>query len=334
MIVIPGTEVNCLDLMYDGKPIKLSVVNLRDEIYVNIHDIVKYVCGIDGTKLSDKVYVLKKRNEMIKKACIQVRVDAEHGRGKAYIPLNKIGLLTGILNTKFDTWLKDNVYTLPDQSKIQSQEWHSVFELVKDLIGSHDFEDVQRDLRTFDPRKSLVLDPADMGDVLYNHVMAIVGKYVAPKNYDLVRDRIDSYEAAKFSASIDSLPFEDLVAICDKNYDAGSESVDESSESTHPPDKNASNRKRRYQEAFRSVRRKMPKIVRNHVWFNVIGDFTTGKCFVCQEKVHMLGHWHCSHIIAKSLGGSDKIDNLTICCAQCNLSMGTRNLNEFKESYF
>jgi 5-methylcytosine-specific restriction endonuclease McrA len=40
------------------------------------------------------------------------------------------------------------------------------------------------------------------------------------------------------------------------------------------------------------------------------------------------------HIIAKSNGGTDEISNLRPICSDCNGSMGTMNLEDFKKTYF
>jgi len=44
--------------------------------------------------------------------------------------------------------------------------------------------------------------------------------------------------------------------------------------------------------------------------------------------------FHCGHIVSHANGGSMHIDNLRPICASCNLSMGTQNMNEFRQQFF
>ena len=43
--------------------------------------------------------------------------------------------------------------------------------------------------------------------------------------------------------------------------------------------------------------------------------------------------FHCGHIIAEKNGGTTTIQNLRPICAQCNLSMGTKDMNEFMKCF-
>ena len=44
--------------------------------------------------------------------------------------------------------------------------------------------------------------------------------------------------------------------------------------------------------------------------------------------------FHCGHVIAEINGGKTEIHNLRPICAQCNLSMGSMDMNEYKSLYF
>lgn len=44
--------------------------------------------------------------------------------------------------------------------------------------------------------------------------------------------------------------------------------------------------------------------------------------------------FECGHVVAEALGGQSTIENLRPICKDCNLSMGTKNLFEFKEKHF
>jgi 5-methylcytosine-specific restriction endonuclease McrA len=58
-----------------------------------------------------------------------------------------------------------------------------------------------------------------------------------------------------------------------------------------------------------------------------------GLCFVCSCSVN-IENFHTGHIISVKNGGTDNINNLRVVCSLCNLSMGTKNLDEFKNKYF
>jgi 5-methylcytosine-specific restriction endonuclease McrA len=83
---------------------------------------------------------------------------------------------------------------------------------------------------------------------------------------------------------------------------------------------------------FQNKRKGIPKAVRDKLWDIENKDSLHGKCFTCNKELDY-HTFHASHIISVKNGGSDNINNLKICCITCNLSMGTRNLYEFKELY-
>jgi 5-methylcytosine-specific restriction endonuclease McrA len=72
---------------------------------------------------------------------------------------------------------------------------------------------------------------------------------------------------------------------------------------------------------------RIPKKVRDAVWSKYHGDNNVGNCYCCNKEVQRYkAGWHCSHVIADSRGGEEKVDNLRVCCRYCNLSMGNQNL--------
>ena len=79
----------------------------------------------------------------------------------------------------------------------------------------------------------------------------------------------------------------------------------------------------------------IPKSLRIAVWNRYIGEeIGCTICPVCKtNKISQL-NFHCGHVIAEAKGGPTNIDNLRPVCAQCNLSMGKKNLMAFKEMYF
>jgi len=94
-----------------------------------------------------------------------------------------------------------------------------------------------------------------------------------------------------------------------------------------------------YKEQARSKhnngkRESIPKAIKSQLWERVFGEAFSGKCQLCSEQFKVISSlWHASHIISHAQGGSDNIENLTILCASCNLSMGTMSFPEYKSKY-
>ena len=83
-----------------------------------------------------------------------------------------------------------------------------------------------------------------------------------------------------------------------------------------------------------SKRNPIPNCVRQNLWFLYFGKETmVGWCQCCGREVSY-HNFHIAHKIALKNGGNDCIDNLTVCCANCNLSMSDRNFFEFKNQYY
>ena len=78
-------------------------------------------------------------------------------------------------------------------------------------------------------------------------------------------------------------------------------------------------------------RRSIPKKIRGLTWKAHFGNSMTGSCFCCKTVLEALDDWHAGHIVAHANGGKDTVDNLRPICISCNLSMGTENMDDFKE---
>ena len=83
----------------------------------------------------------------------------------------------------------------------------------------------------------------------------------------------------------------------------------------------------------KGLRAKIPAVVRRRVWTDQFGDNDTGYCNCCTINV-TASNFHAGHIIAVANRGSDDISNLKVVCAECNRSMGTKNLVDFRNKYF
>ena len=80
-------------------------------------------------------------------------------------------------------------------------------------------------------------------------------------------------------------------------------------------------------------KKRIPSAVRNIVWDNNISpELKIGNCYVCNSKISF-SNFHCGHIIAEKDGGTIELNNLKPICMLCNTSMGTTNMNIFKQQY-
>jgi 5-methylcytosine-specific restriction endonuclease McrA len=78
----------------------------------------------------------------------------------------------------------------------------------------------------------------------------------------------------------------------------------------------------------------IPKALKRCVWDTYIGaEIGKTLCLCCQHVYIRQIEFHCGHVIPEDKGGETTIDNLRPICAQCNLSMGTQNMNEFMKLF-
>jgi hypothetical protein len=70
------------------------------------------------------------------------------------------------------------------------------------------------------------------------------------------------------------------------------------------------------------------------VWNTNIGEeMGKAKCKCCNSTDITQMSFHCGHIIAEANGGKTIVSNLKPICQNCNSSMGTKNMNNFMESF-
>ena len=79
----------------------------------------------------------------------------------------------------------------------------------------------------------------------------------------------------------------------------------------------------------------IPKALKIAVWKTNIGlERGTALCLVCNVNTINQFDFHCGHIIAEAEGGETCLSNLRPVCPKCNYSMGKKNLDTFKNTYF
>jgi hypothetical protein len=81
-------------------------------------------------------------------------------------------------------------------------------------------------------------------------------------------------------------------------------------------------------------RKQIPKMIRSRVWHIYHKDSIKGECYCCKRELDAFDAWHAGHIVPHANGGADIPSNLRPVCASCNTSMGTENMDEFKERYY
>jgi hypothetical protein len=102
---------------------------------------------------------------------------------------------------------------------------------------------------------------------------------------------------------------------------------------------NQSDSKETQQEEPVDINKKQPKnriptAIRNCVWNMYMGiEKKQGLCFCCNSEPITSANFHCGHVVASSKGGTNKVQNLRPVCGLCNSSMGSTNMEEFKETY-
>jgi hypothetical protein len=79
---------------------------------------------------------------------------------------------------------------------------------------------------------------------------------------------------------------------------------------------------------------RIPATVKRLVWNKHIGEETgKSKCLCCKVTDITQMSFNCGHIVSENNGGDVKVDNLLPVCQNCNSSMGTMNMDEFKEKH-
>jgi len=81
-------------------------------------------------------------------------------------------------------------------------------------------------------------------------------------------------------------------------------------------------------------RKSIPKSLKNKVWDHYIGlEKGLGNCYCCNNEIDSK-NFECGHVIAVKNKGINSLYNLRPVCSCCNKSMGTENLENFKNKYF
>jgi len=78
----------------------------------------------------------------------------------------------------------------------------------------------------------------------------------------------------------------------------------------------------------------IPAAIKTLVWNKWVGEKEAeAGCYACRVTTISMRHFHTGHVVSEKHGGKCTIDNLRPVCANCNLSMGTMNMNEYIEKF-
>jgi 5-methylcytosine-specific restriction endonuclease McrA len=74
----------------------------------------------------------------------------------------------------------------------------------------------------------------------------------------------------------------------------------------------------------------LSKTIRQLVWNRYIGArWGWGYCWSCNSTMITAFEYECGHVMARSKGGEDTVENLRPICGLCNRSMGTENMMDW-----
>lgn len=82
----------------------------------------------------------------------------------------------------------------------------------------------------------------------------------------------------------------------------------------------------------------IPKKLKNKLWKKYATSFGISKCYACRDTVRYtemvnLGitvqGWEPTYVVALEKGGKIELDNLRVCCRDCNRRKGNENLYQF-----
>ena len=81
-------------------------------------------------------------------------------------------------------------------------------------------------------------------------------------------------------------------------------------------------------------KKKISATLKRLVWNTNIGEeIGKTKCLCCKSTDISQMSFHCGHVVAEANGGELIVSNLKPICQNCNSSMGTKNMNDFMDTF-
>jgi 5-methylcytosine-specific restriction endonuclease McrA len=88
-------------------------------------------------------------------------------------------------------------------------------------------------------------------------------------------------------------------------------------------------------KTVKQTKKKIPKKVKTDCWDTWMGKQNRkGICKCCNKQEIDISDFQAGHILSEKNGGTVDIDNLIPLCSQCNLSMSSKNLDEYMAEYY
>ena len=101
-----------------------------------------------------------------------------------------------------------------------------------------------------------------------------------------------------------------------------------------PPSKRICSEDTAATERITQFATKLYKPLKRELWLRDCGTNFVGTCQCCFCELTVFDAWEAAHIIAKKNKGPAHVDNLKVCCANCNRSMGSANFYEYRKRVF
>ena len=107
-----------------------------------------------------------------------------------------------------------------------------------------------------------------------------------------------------------------------------------SNESSESCESNNKSTKTNKPKLNKSNKKKISATLKRLVWNTNIGEeIGKTKCLCCKSTDISQMSFHCGHVVAEANGGELIVSNLKPICQNCNSSMGTKNMNDFMDTF-
>ena len=81
-------------------------------------------------------------------------------------------------------------------------------------------------------------------------------------------------------------------------------------------------------------KKNIPKSIKKKAWEKYVGnEIGKTKCPVCNSVDILQSEFHGGHIISDKDGGKCTVDNIKPICPTCNISIGSKNMDEYVKEY-
>ncbi len=87
-------------------------------------------------------------------------------------------------------------------------------------------------------------------------------------------------------------------------------------------------------KTYAKKKKAIPKRIKTLVWNEYIGeDIGSSLCLCCKKEKITQMNFTCGHVLSEAEGGEITVENLRPICNPCNLSMGTKHMDDFMKEH-